>query len=265
MEFVMITKNSNPAAEMLRRDEKLSASWVQTASPIITEVLAESGFDVLLIDLEHGPADILTLVYQIQAMKGEKAVPFVRAPWNDLVQIKRILDAGAYGLVVPYINTKAEAEAAIKAAKYPPEGLRGIAGSARAAHYGNNSKEYFDTANNDIFVFLQIETPDGVKNIDDILSVPGLDGIFIGPMDLATTHGFRGMPGTPQIVEIILGLEKKIKSKGKAMATICNDFEDAKAKYARGYNMITLMSDTVTLGKVARNEVERFKKEVIGN
>jgi len=198
-------------------------------------------------------------------MKGEPAVPFVRAPWNDLVQIKRILDAGAYGLVIPYINNKAEAEAAIKAAKYPPDGIRGIAGSVRAAHYGYNSKEYFDTANNDVFVFLQIETPDGVKNIDEILSVPGLDGIFIGPMDLATTHGFRGQPSTPQVQEIILALEKKIKAKGKALATICNDFEDAKAKYARGYNMITLISDTVTLGKVARNEVEKFRKEVAGS
>lgn len=260
----MLTKNSNPAAEILRKDGKLSASWVQGASPIMTEILAEAGFDVLLIDMEHGAgSDMMTLVSLIQSMKGEVAVPFVRAHWNDLVQIKRILDAGAYGLVIPYINTEAEAEAAIRAAKYPPEGIRGIASSSRAAHFNNNSKEYFDTANKDIFVFLQIETPDGVKNIDDILSIPALDGIFIGPMDLATTHGYRGMPKTPQVVEIILGLEKKIKAAGKAMATICFDFEDAKAKYARGYNMITLMGDTVTLGAVARAEVERFRKEIL--
>ena len=102
---------------------------------------------------------------------GEPAVPFVRAPWNDFVQIKRILDAGVYGLVVPYVSTKAEAEAAVQAAKYPPEGIRGIAGSTRAGHYGWKSAEYFETANRDIFVFVQIETPDGVKNIDEILSV----------------------------------------------------------------------------------------------
>jgi 2-dehydro-3-deoxyglucarate aldolase/4-hydroxy-2-oxoheptanedioate aldolase len=248
----------------MRADKKISCAWVQAGSPITAEILAEAGFDALLIDMEHGPGDIMLLIAQIQAMKGEKAVPFVRASWNDFVQIKRILDAGAYGLVIPYVCSRAEAEAAVRAAKYPPEGIRGIAGSTRAAHYGYNPLEYFDTANRDVFVFVQIETPEAVKNIDDILSVPGVDGIFIGPMDLATTHGFRGKPGAPQMQEIIQSLEKKIKAKGKALATVCGDFADAKAKYARGYNMITLISDTTALGKVAREEVEKFRKEILG-
>jgi 2-dehydro-3-deoxyglucarate aldolase/4-hydroxy-2-oxoheptanedioate aldolase len=260
----MIGKNSNPAAEALRAGKKLSASWLQSGSPIITEVIAEAGLDVILIDMEHGPGDILTLVSQIQAMKGEPAVPFVRSPWNDFVIIKRILDAGAYGLVVPYVNTKAEAEAAVKAAKYPPEGIRGIAGSTRAAHYGNKSPEYFETANRDIFVFVQIETPEAVKNLDDILSVPGVDGIFIGPMDLATTHGYRGKPAQPEMQEIIKGIEAKAKAKGKVLSTISSSFEDAKAKYDRGYQLITIMSDTVSLGNYARQELAKFRKEVLG-
>ena len=260
----MIGKNCNPAADALRAGKKVSCAWLQAGSPVTAEIMAEAGFDILLVDLEHGPGDIMTLMTQIQAMKGEKAVPFARAPWNDFVAIKRILDAGAYGLIVPYVCNKQEAEAAVRAAKYPPEGIRGIAGSPRAPHYGNNSMEYFDTANRDIFVFVQIETPDGVKNIDDILSVPGVDGIFIGPMDLATTHGYRGKPGTPAMVEIIAALEKKILAKKKPMATICNDFADAKAKYERGYSMIVLMSDTVNLGKLAREEVGKFRKEIQG-
>jgi 2-dehydro-3-deoxyglucarate aldolase/4-hydroxy-2-oxoheptanedioate aldolase len=260
----MLEKNCNPAADALRADKKISSAWVQAASPITAEILAEAGFDVLLIDMEHGPGDIMVLMAQIQAMKGEKAVPFVRASWNDFVQIKRILDAGAYGLVVPYVCSAQEAQAAVKAAKYPPEGIRGIAGSTRAAHYGYNSLEYFDTANRDIFVFVQIETPGAVQNIDEILSVPGVDGIFIGPMDLATTHGFRGKPGTPAMQEIIKGLEKKIKASGKALATVCNNFADAKEKYDRGYNMITLISDTTALGKVAREEMGKFRKDILG-
>ena len=260
----MIGKNCNPAAEAMRAGKKVSCAWVQAGSPITAEVLAEADFDVLLVDLEHGPGDIMTLLTQIQAMKGEKAVPFVRSPWNDLVIIKRILDAGAYGLVIPYISTKQEAEAAVRAKNYPPDGIRGIAGSPRAGHYGNNSQAYFDTANKDIFIFLQIETPDGVKNIDEILSVPGVDGIFIGPMDLAATHGYVGKPGVPEMQEIIKNLEKKILEKGKALATVSSDFADAKAKYERGYNMITLVSDTVTLSKVAREEVAKFKKEILG-
>ena len=259
----MIAKNCNHAADALRAGKKVSSAWAQAASPIMTEILAQAGFDIILVDMEHGPGDVITLVTQIQAMKGEKAVPFVRAPWNDFVIIKRILDAGAYGLIIPYVNTKQEAQAAVRAAKYPPEGIRGIAGSVRAAHYGIGSPDYFETANRDVFVFIQIETPEGVKNIDEIASVPGVDGIFIGPMDLATTHGYRGKPGTPEVVEIIAGLEKKILEKGKALATVCSDFADAKAKYERGYNMITLISDTSTLAKIAREEAEKFKKEII--
>ena len=254
----------NYVAEALRADKKVSAAWLQAASPVTSEILAEAGFDVLLIDMEHGPGDILTLISQIQAMKEENAVPFVRAPWNDFVVIKRILDAGAYGLIIPYVSTKEEAEAAVRAAKYPPEGIRGIAGSTRAGHFGYNSTEYFESANKEIFLFVQIETPGGVKNIDDVLSVPGIDGIFIGPMDLATTHGFRGQLGVPKMQEIILSLEKKIKARGKAMATICSNFEDAKEKFNRGYNMITLISDTVNLGKLAREEVGKFRKQILG-
>jgi len=156
------------------------------------------------------------------------------------------------------------AVAAVRAAKYPPEGIRGIAGSTRAGHYGYKSGEYFETANRDIFVFVQIETPEGVKNIDEILSVKGVDGIFIGPMDLATTHGFRGKPGEPKMLEIIRNLEVRIKAAGKALATVCSDFEDAKAKYDRGYSMITLSHDTVHLGKVARDELGKFRKQVLG-
>ena len=260
----MVGKNCNPAADAMRAGKKISCAWVQAASPITTEILAEAGFDVLLVDLEHGPGDIMTLLTQIQAMKGEIAVPFVRVPWNDFVTIKRILDTGAYGLIIPYVSTKLEAEAAVRAAKYPPEGIRGIAGSPRAAHYGNAFMEYFDTANRDIFIFVQIETPEAVKNVDEILSVPGVDGVFIGPMDLATTHGYRGKPGIPEMQEIIAGLEKKILSKGKIMATVCSDFTDAKAKYDRGYTMIVLMSDTVTLAKIAREETAKFKKEILG-
>jgi 2-dehydro-3-deoxyglucarate aldolase/4-hydroxy-2-oxoheptanedioate aldolase len=185
----MIEKNRNPAAEALRSGKKLSAAWLQAGSPVTAEILAEAGFDILLVDLEHGPGDIMTLVSQIQAMKGEKAVPFARASWNDMVQIKRILDAGANGIVVPYVCTAAEAEAAVRAAKFPPEGVRGIAGSPRAGHYGANSADYFETANRDVFVFIQIENPDGVANLDEILAVEGVDGIYLGPTDLATTHG----------------------------------------------------------------------------
>lgn len=260
----MIKKNINPAAEAFRAGKKLSAAWLQAGSPVTAEILAEAGFDVLIIDLEHGPGDIMTLIAQIHAMKGEPATPFVRAPWNDLIWIKRILDAGAFGLIIPYVCTAEEAKAAVRAAKYPPEGIRGLAGSPRAAHYTNDSEAYFECANREIFLFAQIESREGVNNLDDILAVKGVDGVFIGPMDLATSFGYLGNPNVPEIQDVISSIEEKVFASGKTLATICSDFEDAKAKYNRGYQMIMLMHDTVTLSKMAVNTIVKYRKEVLG-
>ena len=258
----MIKGQGNIAAQKLRAGGKVSAAWLQAASPISAEIMAEAGFDVLIVDLEHSPGDPITLITLIQAMKGEKTIPFARAHWNDFVEIKKLLDAGLYGLIIPYVSTAGEAKEAVRACKYPPVGIRGLASSTRASHYGNNSRAYFDSANDEIFIFLQIETPDGVKNIDEILAVDGVDGIFIGPNDLATTHGYLASPEAPEIQAIIREIEKKIIASGKAMATICSGFDDAKAKYERGYNMIMIMSDTTTLSQVARECVSRFENEV---
>ncbi len=257
----MNSKNANPAATRLRAGEKLSAAWLQAGSAVTAEILAEAGFDILIVDLEHGPGDIATLVSQIQAMKGEPAVPFVRASWNDMVQIKRILDAGAYGLVVPYVCSAEEAAAAVRAAKYPPEGVRGIAGSPRAAHCGNGSAAYFESANDEIFVFVQIESPEGVRNLDAILAVPGVDGIYLGPNDLATTHGFRGDPAAPEMKSVFDSIEAKIKASGKVMATVSSSFADAKAKFDRGYGLVSLVHDTTGLSMLARVELAKFRKD----
>ncbi len=256
-------KNINHAGALMRAGKKVSAAWLSSGSPISAEILAQAGYDVLLIDMEHGPGNILTLIAQIQAMKGEAAVPFVRSASNDPVEIKRILDAGAYGIIVPYVCNAEEAKCAVKACRYPPEGIRGISGSTRATNYGRDGASYFATANKDIFVFVQIESPEGVAGLDEILEVQGVDGIIIGPLDLATTHGFLGNAMAPEIQAIIQTIEKKVVASGKALGTVCSDFEDAKAKYERGYNLITLVSDTVTLGKVGRREVQRFQSEVL--
>ena len=171
--------------------------------------------DWVLVDLEHSPADLMTLVSQLQGIGCGKAVPIVRAPWNDFVVIKRILDAGAMGLVIPYVNTREQAEAAVRACTYPRTGIRGIAGSVRAMGYGGNSADYMKSANQEILVITQIETYEAVENLDEILSVPGIDGFFIGPMDLATSMGFLGNPNTPEVQEVISRVEKKILGSGK--------------------------------------------------
>ena len=131
-------------------------------------------------------------------MKGTNAIPFARLPWNDLIAAKRVLDCGVMGMHIPYVNTKEEAENAVKFCKYPTRGIRGIAGSPRAAGFGMNKGSYLQRANDETIVMVAIETPIGVANLDEILKVEGVDGIFIGPMDLSTSMGCFGNPSAEE-------------------------------------------------------------------
>ncbi|MFW6361007.1 MAG: HpcH/HpaI aldolase family protein [Spirochaetota bacterium] len=252
--------HTNAVKKLLKEKKKVSGAWAQAASNITSQILAETGFDVLMLDMEHAPGDILTLISQIQSMQGYPAVPFVRAPWNDFVQIKRILDAGTYGVLVPYVNTKAEAEDAVKAMKYPTKGIRGVAGSPRAAHFANNSIEYFKSANDEIVLMTAVETGTAVENLDEILQVPEIDGIFIGPADLATDMGYMADASQPEVQEAIRTIEKKVNASDKFLSTVAKDWDDAQKKYERGYNLLLMMSDTTTLSKVARALVGDFSK-----
>lgn len=250
--------HTNKVKKLLKKDKKVTAAWAQAASNITSQILAEAGFDVVMVDMEHAPGDIQTLITQIQSMQGFPTVPFVRAPWNDFVQIKKILDAGTYGLLVPYVNSKEEAEEAVRAVKYPQKGIRGVAGSPRAAHFGNKSIEYYKTADEEIVLMTAVETEEAVENLDEILSVPEIDGIFIGPADLATNLGYLSDASQPKVQEAIRTIEEKVGASEKFLATIAKDWDDAKAKFERGYNLLLMMSDTVTLGKVARGLVSDF-------
>jgi 2-dehydro-3-deoxyglucarate aldolase/4-hydroxy-2-oxoheptanedioate aldolase len=254
----------NPVKQMIRDGRKTAGAWAQIASPLSAEILSQAGFDWLMIDMEHGPGDILMLVQQMQAMAGGGAVPLVRAPWNDFVIVKRILDAGAYGILFPYVNSKADTEAAVAACKYPPEGIRGVAGSPRAPGYGQNIGDYLPYANNEILILTAVETPTAVENLDEILTVPGVDGIFIGPMDLSASMGHMGNPGHPEVQAAIETIEAKTLTAGKFLSTVAGSWEQAQARYERGYQMIMLMADGVALGKMAAEVVGRFKEAYPG-
>jgi len=220
--------------------------------------MAEAGYDALMIDLEHGPGDIMSTIHQIHAMKGKIAVPFSRAPWNDFVQIKRILDSGVYGLLVPYVNTKEEAQAAVEAVLYPKEGIRGVAGSPRAAHYENKAMEYLHTANEEVYLMIAVETPDSVANLDEILTIERLDGIFIGSMDLATNMGYFGNPKAEAVQDAIKIVEQKVLTAGKVLSTVAGNWEDAQKKYEKGYQLVFFFSDTTSLGTAARTQLTHF-------
>lgn len=251
---------SNPLKRQLKAGKRTVGAWLQIASPFTAEIMSRAGFDWLMIDLEHGPGDIASLIGQLQAMNGSGVVPLVRAPWNDFVVIKRILDAGVAGVLVPYVNTREEAEAAVRACRYPPAGVRGVAGSPRAAGYGQRIMDYLAYANDEVFVMIAVETPEAVANLDAILSVEGLDGVFIGPMDLATSMGYFGNPGQAEVKAAIASIEARVLGSCKALATVANTWEQARALYDRGYQMLMVMADGVGLAKVAYESVARFRE-----
>lgn len=250
----------NPLKRMVKAGRKVVGAWAQLCSPLATEILARSCFDWILIDMEHAPGDMMTLVSQFQAISGSPAAPVVRVPWNDLVWIKRILDAGAYGLMVPYVNTREEAIQAIRACKYPPLGIRGIAGSPRACGFGRDVTQYLKRANDEVFVMLQVETPQAVENLEEIAKVPGVDALFVGPMDLSTSMGHFGNPAHPEVQTVIAAVEAKARKLGMPLGTIAGGWDQAKTLFDRGYQLVTVLSDSVLLSKVSAEAVAKFRE-----
>jgi len=177
----------NLLKEKLKKGEVVTGVFVGLGHPDVTEMLSRVGFEWILIDGEHGPLGLETMQKMMQSMNGSNCTPMVRPQWNDMVIIKRVLDIGAYGVLIPWVNTKEEAEYAVRACKYPPEGLRGC-GPRRAALL---DPDYLKTVNDELLVTVQIETGQAIKNLDDILSVKGIDACYIGPFDLSLSLGFN--------------------------------------------------------------------------
>jgi 2-dehydro-3-deoxyglucarate aldolase/4-hydroxy-2-oxoheptanedioate aldolase len=158
------------------------------------------------------------------------------------------------------VNTREEAIQALRACKYPPLGIRGIAGSPRAAGYGRDAAQYLKRANDEVFVMLQVETPQAVENLEEIAKVPGVDAMFIGPMDLSTSMGHLGNPAHPEVQAMIATVEAKAKKLGMPLGTISGGWDQAKSLFDRGYQLITVLSDSVVLSKVGFEAAARFRE-----
>lgn len=249
----------NPVREKLKAGGRTAGAFLQIPHSMPAEIFADAGFDWLIVDLEHGAGDLGNLFTQLQAIAGTGTVPFVRPPWNDDVAIKRILDIGAQGVLIPYVNTGAEAASAVAACRYPPVGVRGVAGSTRAARYGANIKNYLEAANREIVVIVAVETREAIDNLDDILAVAGLDGVFIGPMDLATNLGHLGNPGHPEVLEAFAEIEAKVLPSDKFLGTLTTTWERTQECFDKGYQWLIVMQDGTTLMKAARAMADRLR------
>ncbi|MEO5676037.1 MAG: aldolase/citrate lyase family protein [Usitatibacter sp.] len=232
--------------------------WVSLASAYSTEIVAGSGFDWLLFDAEHSPNDPTTILPQLQAAAAYPVTAIVRPAWNDKVLIKRYLDIGAQSLLVPYVQTVEEAEAAVAAVRYPLRGIRGVAGVTRASRYGRVA-DYTARAEEELCLLVQIETRLGLDNLEKIARIDGVDGVFIGPADLAAGLGHLGQQGHGDVQSAIQDAIKRIRACGKPAGILTPDEATARKYIEWGTTFTAVGLDALLLARESEKLAAKFK------
>ena len=246
----------NPLNEKLQADGVVHGCWLHMASPVAAEVVALAGYDFVLIDHEHGPGHYLDATGLLQAISATSAASILRVPWNDAVHLKRALDIGVDGVLIPTIGNAEEAKRAADACRYPPGGTRGMAHVlCRASDYGLHAEAYAKDVEKNLMVILMIETLQGVKNVGEIAAVEGVDALFIGPFDLSCSLGKPGALEDPAFRTLLHETESAIGESGKLMGTIATGVDNAAALRERGYRFIVTNSDVLLLRDAALNDV----------
>ncbi len=250
---------ANKVKELLKEGRPVIGAWVTIGHPDIVEVLATLPFDWLLFDMEHAPLDISTLQIMLPALKGSDITPFVRVPWNDPVIIKRALDLGFKGILIPWVNSKEEAKKAVKACHYPPHGVRGV-GPRRATFYGSlDVVNYFHKfEKEDLIIAIQIETQKALDDIYEILSVKGIDIAFIGPNDLSASLGIFRQFNSPKFKNALNKVLRACEELNVVAGIFTMSAKEAKMRIAEGFKFIALAHDYSML----RNAYIRELKEV---
>lgn len=241
--------------------KSMIGSWITLNNPSIAEIMADAGFDWLCIDLEHSVTDYFETQLLIMAIQAKKIKAFVRVGDNNPRIIKRVLDAGADGIIVPAVNSPEEATKAVNAVKYPPIGTRGV-GLARAQDYGFGFETYRDGKAKNISLIVQIEHINAIKELDAIIQIDGVDGTFIGPYDLS---GSMGKPGCYDDDDVKAALERyeniaKCYNKWMGFHVVPPDYQLVKEKQSKGYNFIAFSFDAFFLGSIIRDQLKQIKR-----
>jgi len=233
--------------------------WNSLPSPVVVEVIAGSGFDWILLDTEHAQTDLPLLLSQLQSMmENPGTTAIVRPPWNDTVVIKRYLDAGVQSFLIPYVQNQQEAVAAVRATRYPPQGVRGFAGTSRATRFGR-IKDYHARAAQEICVLVQVETQEALEHVEAIAAVEGVDGIFVGPGDLSASMGHLGNAGHPEVRKALDDTLRRIRKAGKAPGIITNDEALARHYLEIGALFVAVGADVGVLARGTEALAARFK------
>jgi 4-hydroxy-2-oxoheptanedioate aldolase len=250
----------NPFKQALKSGRLQIGLWHSLSSHLAVEILADSGFDWILIDTEHAPNELPMVFSELQAMSGGSAHAVVRPAWNDPVIIKRLLDIGAQSLLIPYVETEEEAQRAVMSVRYPPAGFRGVASLTRASRYGR-IKGYYEAAQAQICLLLQVETKRGLQNLDKIARVEGVDGVFIGPSDLSAALGYLGKPAHPEVVKTIDESIRRIKDAGAAPGILTADVKLAQHYIDLGCLFAAVGSDIGLLANAADQLAQMFRRQ----
>lgn len=232
--------------------------WSSLASAMSVELLAGAGFDWLVLDMEHAPNELPMVGGQLQAMAAFATHPVVRPPWNDMVMIKRLLDIGVQTLLIPYVETETQARDAVAFTRYPPDGVRGYASSPRASGYGRIA-DYTKHCASELCVLVQVESRLGLDNLERIAAVEGIDGVFIGPGDLAAALGHTGEIGHPEVQATIEDTIRRIVATGKPAGILTPNETFARRYIELGSSFTAVGSDIGILGRGADQLAARFK------
>jgi 4-hydroxy-2-oxoheptanedioate aldolase len=254
----------NTALQKLRKGTPAIGAWLGIPSSASAEVMANQGFDWLCVDTQHGAIDFSTALPMIQAISTTETMPFVRVPWNEPSIIMKYLDAGAYGIIVPMIETKADAEAAVWAMRYPPAGMRS-SGPFRATLYAG--ADYQDHANEELLLAVMIETPKALENLDEIASVPGIDVLYIGPSDLSQALGLgpRYNADNPKHAETVTKIREACERHGKIPGVHTSGNVLTNRYIKEGFKMVMLTTDSAGMISGAKHELAEIQDTLKGS
>jgi len=252
---------ANKVKEMLKQGKLTVGGWEGLNSVAAAEVMAVAGFDWVAADVEHSTHSEQDYAYMATAVKARGAVPIARVFDKSMRSIRRILDAGAMGVIVPMIRTADDAREVVKAAKYPPMGIRG-AGAGAFAAYGITLGESFKSGNDDTLVMVMVETKEAVENIDEIMSIDGIDGMFLGPFDLSCSYGHPGEITHPVVAEAMVKSREACKKYGKAagLHVLPNDYNIIKDAIDKGFTFIALSYDANIIHLGSKEMIEKARQ-----
>lgn len=235
--------------------------WVGLADAYGTEIAANAGYDWLLIDGEHAPSDLRTTLSQLQSIAAYPSQAVVRPPIGSVQLIKQLLDIGAQSLLIPMVETVEQAELMVKAVRYPPLGMRGVGAALARATRWNSIPDYYQNAHEDICLLIQIESVAGLQNLDDILDVEGIDGIFIGAVDLSATMGYEGNPNHPEVQKVVIDAIQRIRARGIAAGILSTQHEVTQQYIDLGTEFVAVGVDTSLLINAMRHLLSQYKTD----